>query len=580
MDSYFQDAVFMGEPAKLSLLPSSFDVQFSDRQLQIPTANIIAIHVTHRARAEVSESDSRIHAALFAAGNYPKDSVEQNDNQGEMFRLKSFQMEYTGQHLLPCPPLLLPHLPEHLRLPPKNGQANIHVVISTFSGTQKAEGFYELALKPLLDQLKVSPYAVHRTESADSISQLTRDIILPRVNQGIKQLIILLSGDGGMVDVVNTLFSEQMTTANAAIPIVGLIPMGTGNALYNSSCRPRPNKGLPATTTQTSGQEPDGTSEDQTRGLRNLLLGMPKPLPTFHVTFSPKSTSISYPASSTHPMHTPLSSTSPSGTSTLHGCVLTSWCLHASLISLSDAPAHRVHGSSRFSTAAKSLLCPPDNSPTHLYKGVVSTLHCDQSGQEIWEPLRERDGSIRREHMYILATLVSNLEEGFTVSPHSEPLDGKLRIVSIGAVGPEEVVRLLGLAYQGGRHVDDENGLVGYEEVEGLRIEFAEEDDDGAEDKSEMGRWRRVCVDGLIVECPRAGWVEVRRDRGRSVVELIPISPAECYPYAFASDTAPVATSPDKVPVTTLSLLLRTTHPDYIKTVSLLSTLYPFSHPP
>ncbi len=137
--------------------------------------------------------------------------------------------------------------------------------------------------------------------------------------------------------------------------------------------------------------------------------------------------------------------------------------------------------------------------------------------------MRERDGSIRRKHMYILATLVSNLEENFTVSPHSEPLDGKLRVVSIGAVGPEEVVRLLGLAYQGGKHVDDEHGVVGYEQVEGLRIEFEEDDDDveGNGGESERGRWRRICVDGLIVECPSGGWVEVRRDKERTVVELV-----------------------------------------------------------
>lgn len=135
--------------------------------------------------------------------------------------------------------------------------------------------------------------------------------------------------------------------------------------------------------------------------------------------------------------------------------------------------------------------------------------------------MRDRDGSIRRKHIYILATLVSNLEESFTISPHSEPLDGKLRVISIGAVGPEEIVRVHGLAYQGGKHVDDEQGVVGYKEVEGLRIEFEEEDEDGADDESEKGRWRRVCVDGLIVECPRGGWVEVRRDRGRSVMELV-----------------------------------------------------------
>ncbi len=519
MGNYFRDVVFMGEQANASLSSSSFVVQFSNQQLQIPVANMVAIHVTHR--EEVSESESRIHATVLAAGNDFKRNPEQKDDQGEMFGLTSFQIEYTCQHQTPCPPLILPHLPDFLCLPSKNVQANIHVIISTFSGTQKAEVFYELALKPLLDQLKTSPYAVHRTESADTISHLTRDVIQPRANQGMRQLIILLSGDGGMVDIVNTLFSEQITTNNAAIPIVALIPMGTGNALYNSSCRPRINKITPTSITHSPSRQLEYLSEDKTYGLRTLLLGTPKPLPTFRVTFSPGSASISYSASSTHPKHTSLSPTSPSNTSTLHGCVLTSWCLHASLISLSDAPSHRVHGSSRFSAAAKSLLYPPDNSPTHLYKGVVSVLNCDQSGQESWEPLRERDGSLRREHMYILATLVSNLEESFTISPHSEPLDGKLRAVSIGAVGPEEVVRLLGLAYQRGRHVDDEQGIVGYEEVEGLRLEFEEDDDDGVGHESEKGRWRRVCVDGLIVECPRGGWVEVRRDKGRSVVDLV-----------------------------------------------------------
>ncbi len=521
MENYFRDVVFMGEQANTSLSSSSFAVQFSDRELQIPMAHMVAFRVTQR--EEVLESEIRIHATVLAAGNNSTGKPELKDDPGEMFGLKSFQIEYTCQHQAPCPPLLLPELPDFLRLPAKNVQANIHVIISTFSGTQKAELFYELALKPLLDQLKISPYVVHRTESADTVSHLTRDVIRPRASQGMRQLIILLSGDGGMVDIVNTLFSEQMTTNNAAIPIVALIPMGTGNALYNSSCRPRINQKPSASIAQNPSRESESLSEDKTYGLRTLLLGTPRPLPTFRVTFSSGSRSVSYSASSTHCQHTPLSSTSPSGTSTLHGCVLTSWCLHASLISLSDAPSYRVHGSSRFSTAAKSLLYPPNDSPTHKYKGVVSILHYDESGREIWEPSRERDGSLRREHMYILATLVSNLEEGFTVSPHSEPLDGKLRVVSIGAVGPEEVVRLLGLAYQGGKHVDDECGLVGYEEVEGLRIELEEEDDDddGVEHESEKGRWRRICVDGLIVECPRGGWVEVRRERGRSVVELV-----------------------------------------------------------
>lgn len=117
----------------------------------------------------------------------------------------------------------------------------------------------------------------------------------------------------------------------------------------------------------------------------------------------------------------------------------------------------------------------------------------------------------RQEHGYILLTLVSNLEKTFTISPASEPLDGKLRIVHFGPEGGEEVGRIMALAYQGGKHVGEEK--VAYEEVRGMRIEFLEMDGDeksGAEDDME-GRWRRVCIDGLIVMVEEGGWMEVSK---------------------------------------------------------------------
>jgi diacylglycerol kinase family enzyme len=110
----------------------------------------------------------------------------------------------------------------------------------------------------------------------------------------------------------------------------------------------------------------------------------------------------------------------------------------------------------------------------------------------------------RQEHGYILLTLVSNLEKTFTISPASEPLDGKLRVVHFGPEAGEEVLRIMGLAYQGGKHVGDEK--VEYEEVRGMRIEFLERDEEG--DGME-GRWRRVCIDGLIVRAEEGGWMEV-----------------------------------------------------------------------
>jgi len=100
-------------------------------------------------------------------------------------------------------------------------------------------------------------------------------------------------------------------------------------------------------------------------------------------------------------------------------------------------------------------------------------------------------------------------------------------LLTVGAVGAEEVVRVLGLAYQGGKHVDESwKGWLEYEEVEGVRIDF-EEEDDGDGDGDGKGRWRRVCVDGTVVECPRGGWVEVRKDRGRLGVQLLTLADTE-----------------------------------------------------
>ena len=77
-----------------------------------------------------------------------------------------------------------------------------------------------------------------------------------------------------------------------------------------------------------------------------------------------------------------------------------------------------------------------------------------------------------------------------------------------GPLSGEESMRIVGLAYAGGKHVDED--IVGYEEVEGLRIELKEED----------GRWRRVCVDGKIVMVEEGGWAEVWRDR-RSIIDVL-----------------------------------------------------------
>jgi hypothetical protein len=188
----------------------------------------------------------------------------------------------------------------------------------------------------------------------------------------------------------------------------------------------------------------------------------------------------------------------------VYGAVVCSWGLHASLVADSDTAEYRKHGDQRFYMAAKELLTPSDGSGSHRYKGNV------------WAIKRNADGGEERclmggpEHMYVLVTLVSDLQKGFKISPASKPLDGKLRLVHLGVVEPLEAMRVLDLAGDGGKHVDEK--CVDYRDVDGLRIEFLEAED----------RWRRICVDGKIILIPKGGWMEVTKERREAVKLIVP----------------------------------------------------------
>jgi hypothetical protein len=165
--------------------------------------------------------------------------------------------------------------------------------------------------------------------------------------------------------------------------------------------------------------------------------------------------------------------------------------MHASLVGDSDTAEYRKHGVERFKMAAKEALYPADGSPPHPYKGKISIL---KEGAQ-WTTIPEE------EHMYVLATMVSHLEQPFCISPASKPLDGTMHLVHFGPRSGDEVMGIMGKAYQGGLHVQEAD--VRYESIDGLRIEF--------EGREHHGRWRRICVDGKIVRVEKDGWVEVKR---------------------------------------------------------------------
>ncbi|KAI5286741.1 hypothetical protein KEM54_006544 [Ascosphaera aggregata] len=353
--------------------------------------------------------------------------------------------------------------PKHLR----QGEANpteVHVVVSTAAGTRRASSFFHHGIEPLLGLLEVNHYETHRTESSSSIIEFAERILFPRALSGVSQTVILLSGDGGLVDLIKCFSKKQ---GSFVPPYVVIIPMGTGNATANSS-----------------------QFEDMTEGLSTMVRGSPRPLPMFTVRISPGSVYLVNEGRSHKPIPQFLSDTAPR----VCGAVVLSWGLHASLVADSDTTYYRKYGADRFKMVAADLLKLLNGNEEGHYRGKVSYAKKNTFTGEVEQ--REIESN---SHMYTLITLVSHLEKNYTISPLSKPLDGQLRLVHIGGISSEETRRLVALPYQGGKHVNEPT--VTYEAIESLRIEFKEYDE----------QWRRICIDGQIIIVDRDGWLEVER---------------------------------------------------------------------
>ncbi|KAF1842150.1 uncharacterized protein K460DRAFT_291331 [Cucurbitaria berberidis CBS 394.84] len=364
--------------------------------------------------------------------------------------------------------------------PASTTERETRVVLSLGSGHQQAAHFFEDVVSPILTTLYgeegMLTLKIHTTQSATTILELTNEVLFPAANgtTGKPLRILLLSGDGGVVDLVNGLSSKAMSSQYVA-PQVALLPLGTANALYHSI---NANAGA-----------------NNKWGLHALASSTSKPLPIFTASFSPGARLLVDEARVEEALPT-----DEKGNGKLHGAVVCSWGMHASLVADSDTTEYRKFGIDRFKMAAKEALYPSDGSPPHPYKGRVSVL----KGSDDWTALPEE------EHMYVLATLVSNLEQPFCISPASKPLDGSLHLVHFGPTSGDEAMRIMGLAYQGGKHVEDP--AVRYEAINGLRIDFKGMEDDG--------RWRRICVDGKIVRVDKDGWVEIRKEE-RRVLDVV-----------------------------------------------------------
>ncbi|KAK3307493.1 ATP-NAD kinase-like domain-containing protein [Chaetomium strumarium] len=411
----------------------------------------------------------------------------------------------------------------HLR-PPRE----VHVVVSTGSGLRRAPEFYGSVLRPLLGALGLEErgeshqdgngngpgYRLTVTKDSNTIRDFAGELGRDGTTTG-ERTIILLSGDGGVVDLLNGLDRAdppQSATGSGpgsgsgspTPPTIALLPLGTGNALFHSLHKPLYNN-------KCTSPESDPAPSPLILGLRTLFQGTPAPLPTFRASFSPGAKLVSAP---TEPEPDDPDSVEEEATKVavdhLVGAIVASYGFHASLVWESDTPAYRVHGDKRFGMAAAELL-----KVSHAYDATVTVRRRGGGGEFIIMNLSDDNNDNNRREgggrlSYVLTTLVSNLERTFTISPASRPLDGQLRLVHFGDVGGDRTMEIMMAAYRDGEHVGMDG--VGYEEeVEEVMVAIAEEDP----------RWRKVCVDGSIVEVEKGGWMRVRREERERLRVLV-----------------------------------------------------------
>ncbi|PHH56214.1 hypothetical protein CFIMG_007185RA00001 [Ceratocystis fimbriata CBS 114723] len=356
-------------------------------------------------------------------------------------------------------PLIISRCPRHLQV---SDSRKLHVVVSTKSGLCLATKCWNQVVKPLLNAVQSLSSTTHKgqyslliTENAESIKSFAAKIL--RAEESA-QTVLLMSGDGGTVDLINAMNQDEKQPSPTTIAI---LPLGTGNALFHSIHRPLYS---------------NSTESALILGLRTLIHGTPVSLPLFRADFSPGARIVTFVQSQNNMTSRPVDY--------LYGSIVASHGFHASIVYESDTPEYRKHGDRRFGMVANELL-----ELNHAYKATVEVRRPDCSD------FRSLGGN---EFNYILSTLVSNLERTFTISPDSHTCDGKLRVVTFAPLGKDKVMEIMMAAYNNGAHVSMPE--VTYEEIKELRVSVHEPDD----------RWRKFCVDGTIVAVQEGGWMKVK----------------------------------------------------------------------
>lgn len=124
-------------------------------------------------------------------------------------------------------------LPGYLK--PIKGKQDVDVIVSTKSGVGLSQLFWQTVLQPLwnsVDEVS-SEVNVLITQDEHSVRNFAQSLASSTSNS--KRTVVLLSGDGGIVDLIN---GGPHDAQQQQQPLLAVLPLGTGNALFSSLHKP------------------------------------------------------------------------------------------------------------------------------------------------------------------------------------------------------------------------------------------------------------------------------------------------------------------------------------------------------
>lgn len=158
------------------------------------TGSFASFSILTMTKTPEREPEYTIYSTLTPANSDPSAAVP--DVELQITNVNNPPADFIARHLFQG-------LPAYLRLIPED----IHIIISSKSGVGKAGSFFEEVVKPLLEGvgLERQCYQVLQTENSESVYDFAQRKLKDKACKGVKQTVILLSGDGGVADLLNGL---------------------------------------------------------------------------------------------------------------------------------------------------------------------------------------------------------------------------------------------------------------------------------------------------------------------------------------------------------------------------------------